>query len=306
MDQVERELAGDPPQARRPSRAGGNVNDGVPSKSPARRPSPRRPRLQVGQHHLHPARLQRPEDLDRQHRRAVVLARDRKGRDHQDAHRRASFPCQRVNRSSVPKHSSRPLGANPKPDQAVRSPEHRDLGPDVEPNALQVAEPAIDIKPATPVRSNSPEVYRRFCTGKIGGGRNGACTGRRACVPKESSRHSPPRSANRPHRDCDTRPTSADSSRPPPTAIPRAGRTAPRGLPPPPPAIPRPSSPRFLKTVTPTSLNRRHNRSAAPTFDHSLAVIVISQNRQASELAGPKVFEHAHDIVHPLRSPRSS
>ena len=90
VDQVERRLAGDPPQAADPA---------VRGQRPRRRPlevaqdwpSPRPPRLEVRQHHLHPALLERPDDLDRQHRRPVILARDRKRCDHQDAHQRVSL-----------------------------------------------------------------------------------------------------------------------------------------------------------------------------------------------------------------------
>ena len=64
------------------------MKTGVPSKSQRELARPATGRqAQMRHHHVDPARLESPQDLDRQHCRAVILAGNRKRGHHQDAHR---------------------------------------------------------------------------------------------------------------------------------------------------------------------------------------------------------------------------
>ncbi len=87
VDEVEGELAVDPCQATDPvARVEGER--GRAFEVLADRPRPRGAGLEVGQDDVDTPRLEGPENLDRQHRRAVVFARDREGSHQQDAHRK--------------------------------------------------------------------------------------------------------------------------------------------------------------------------------------------------------------------------
>src|SRR5208282_6135373 len=105
VDDVERELPGNSPQSRTTNPAGrGNVEHGRSFKILRPGPEPRRgPEPEIGDHHVYSPRLEGPQDLDRQHCRAVVLAGDRKRGDHQDAHRPWLHPsgCRRKGPSIV-------------------------------------------------------------------------------------------------------------------------------------------------------------------------------------------------------------
>ncbi len=89
VDEVEGELAVDPPEAADPV-AGVEGEGRGPLEVLADGPAPGGPGLEVGEDDVDAAPLEGPEDLDRQHRRAVVFARDREGSHQQDAHREGS------------------------------------------------------------------------------------------------------------------------------------------------------------------------------------------------------------------------
>ena len=89
VDHVERELRGDPLQAASGQPAG--RRDGVDRRTleilHRVSPAPAGWSRKCATTTSTPRGLRAPQDLDRQHRRAVVLAGDRERRDHQNAHR---------------------------------------------------------------------------------------------------------------------------------------------------------------------------------------------------------------------------
>ncbi len=115
VHQFERMLAGDFLEARptepRPRR--NSVDRRVFKLAPREGDSPRRPRAQMRHHNLHAAGLERAQDLDRQHGRAVVVARNRERNGNHDPHGRWLHPGRFLGR--LPARAGAPITSAQRP-----------------------------------------------------------------------------------------------------------------------------------------------------------------------------------------------